>query len=215
MTGSAWNWIRRLGLPGLILYGIFDNTPLISAPPGSMDVFVILLSANRPERWAWYAFMATAGEVLGGYLTYRLSEKGGQETLEKKIGKPRAEKLYKHFEKHGFITVCAGAILPPPFPFTSVLMTAGVMHYPHRNFFSALTTGRAVRFFAEAFLGRIYSRQMISFLSRHYKPAMYALLALAVVAGIGALIYYLWYRPRHVARNDSKTVAPRTASGTK
>jgi membrane protein YqaA with SNARE-associated domain len=77
MTGSAWNWIRRLGLPGLILYGIFDNTPLISAPPGSMDVFVILLSANRPEWWAWYAFMATVGEVLGGYLTYRLSEKGG------------------------------------------------------------------------------------------------------------------------------------------
>jgi membrane protein YqaA with SNARE-associated domain len=75
MTGSAWNWIRRLGGPGLILLGIFDNTPFISAPPGSMDVFVILLSAGRPEWWPWYALMATIGEVLGGYLTYRLAEK--------------------------------------------------------------------------------------------------------------------------------------------
>jgi membrane protein YqaA with SNARE-associated domain len=212
MTGSAWDWIRRLGLPGLILYGIFDNTPFISAPPGSMDVFVILLSVGHPEWWAWYAFMAIIGEVLGGYLTYRLSEKGGQETLERKIGRPRAEKLYKHFEKHGFITVCAGAILPPPFPFTSVLMTAGVMHYPRRNFFSALTAGRAVRFLAEAWFGRIYGQQMIGFFSLHYKPTMYALIALAVAAGIGALIYYLWYRPRHAGRNDSKTVASGKAS---
>ena len=203
MTGSAWNWIRSLGLPGLILYGIFDNTPFISAPPGSMDVFVILLSGSRPEWWPWYAVMATIGEVLGGYLTYRLSEKGGQETLERKIGKPRAEKLYKRFEKHGFITVFAGAILPPPFPFTSVLMTAGVMHYPRRNFFSALTAGRAVRFFVEASLGRIYGQQMIGLFSRHYKPAMYALIVLAAVAGIGALVYYKWYRHRSTAGNDS------------
>ena len=36
----------------------------------------------------------------GGYVTYRLAEKGGQETLEQKVGKPRAGKLYQRFEKH-------------------------------------------------------------------------------------------------------------------
>jgi membrane protein DedA with SNARE-associated domain len=140
--------------------------------------------------------MATVGEVLGGYLTYRLSEKGGQETLERKIGKPRAEKLYKHFAKQGFMTVFTGAILPPPFPFTSVLMAAGVMQYPRKKFCVALTAGRAVRFFADAFLGGIYGQQMIDFFSRHYRPTMYALIALAVAAGIGALVYYKWYWPR-------------------
>ena len=202
MTGSAWNWIRRLGGPGLILLGIFDNTPFISAPPGSMDVFVILLSAGRPEWWPWYALMATIGEVLGGYLTYRLAEKGGQETLERKLGKSRAEKLYRLFEKGGFITVFAGAILPPPFPFTSVLMAAGVMHYPRKQFFSALTAGRAVRFFAEAWFGRIYGRQMIAFVTRHYKSATYALIALAVMAGIGTWLYYKRSRRKSTAGND-------------
>ena len=148
----------------MILLGIADNAPFISAPAGSVDVFVILLSAHRHEWWAYYAFMATVGEVLGGYLTYRLAEKGGQKTLEKKVGKPRAEKLYKHFEKRGFMTVFTGSILPPPFPFTSVLMAAGVMQYPRKKFLSALTAGRAVRFFAVAYLGRIYGRQMIGFL---------------------------------------------------
>ncbi|MGD1073540.1 MAG: VTT domain-containing protein [Bryobacteraceae bacterium] len=162
-------------------------------------MFLIVLAGHHREWWAWYAFMATTGEVLGGYMTYRLAEKGGQEALEKKAGKPRAEKLYKRFEKRGFITVFTGAILPPPFPFTSVLMAAGIMQYPHKQFFSALTAGRAVRFFAMAWLGRIYGRQMINFFASHYKAAMYFLIALAVAAGIGALVYYKWWKPRHDA----------------
>src|SRR5208337_4903115 len=140
-------------------------------------------------------FMATVGEVLGGYLTYRLAEKGGQETLEKKAGKARAQKIYKHFEKRGFMTVFTGAILPPPFPFTSVLMAAGVMQYPRKKFFSALTAGRAARFFAVAYLGRIYGQQMISFFARHNRPMVYVLISLAVTIGIGALVYFKWYRP--------------------
>lgn len=208
MTASAWNWICHLGGPGLILLGIFDNTPFVSAPPGTMDVFVILFSANRPDWWPWYAFMATVGEVLGGYLTYRLAEKGGQETLERKLGKPRADKIYKRFEESGFMTVFTGAILPPPFPFTSVLMAAGVMHYPRREFFSALTAGRSVRFFAVAYFGRIYGQQMIGFFSRYYKPTMYVLIALAVMAALGGLVHYKWYRPTAAPAPDRRKQRP-------
>jgi uncharacterized membrane protein YdjX (TVP38/TMEM64 family) len=139
--------------------------------------------------------MATVGEVLGGYLTYRLAEKGGQETLEKKVGKPRAAKIYMQFEKRGFMAVFTGSILPPPFPFTPVLMAAGVMQYPHGKFLSALLAGRAARFFAESFLGRIYGQQIIGFFSRHYRPLLYFLISLAVAAGIGTLVYFKWYRP--------------------
>jgi membrane protein YqaA with SNARE-associated domain len=203
LSESVWKWIHRLGGPGLILLGLWDNAPILSAPPGSIDVFLIVLSGHHREWWAWYAIMATAGEVLGGYVTYRLAVKGGQETFEKKVGKPRAEKLYRYFGKRGFITVFAGSILPPPFPFTSVLMAAGIMQYPRRELFSALTAGRSVRFFAVAWLGRIYGAQMITFVSRHYQAAMYFLIALAVVAGIGALIYFKWYRPRHTNRTTA------------
>jgi len=48
---SVWKWIHRLGGPGLILLGIADNTPFVSAPPGSEDLFVILLSAHCHEWW--------------------------------------------------------------------------------------------------------------------------------------------------------------------
>lgn len=119
MPESVWKWIHRLGGPGLILLGIADNTPFVSAPPGSVDIFVIPLSAHHHQWWVYYAFMATLGEVLGGYFTYRLAQKDGQQTLEKKIGRQRAEKLYKAFEKRGCLTYslvpcCHHRSLSPP-----------------------------------------------------------------------------------------------------
>jgi membrane protein YqaA with SNARE-associated domain len=193
---AVWKWLHRLGGPGLLLLGIADNAPFLSAPAGSVDIFLIVLAAHQPHWWAYYALMATVGEVLGGYLTYRISEKGGQQTFQKKLGKIRAEKLYKKFDKHGFVTVFSGAILPPPFPFTPVLMAAGTMQYPRRKFFLALSAGRAVRFFIVAYLAREYGQRMINFFSRYYKPMEQALIALAIVAALGAAIYFIWYRPK-------------------
>ena len=201
IPARAWSWIYGLGGLGLVLLGLADNTPFISAPPGSEDVFLIFLSARRPHLWIYYAIMATAGEVLGGYLGYRLAARGGQETFERKVGKPRATRIYKQFEKHGFLTVCAGSILPPPFPYSPVVMAAGVMQYPRKNFVSALLTGRAARFFAVAFLGRICGQQMIRFFSRYYLLFLYLLIATLVVTGIGTLVYFLARR-----RTKSNTV---------
>jgi membrane protein YqaA with SNARE-associated domain len=196
MAESVWKWMHRLGGPGLILLGIADNAPFVSLPAGSMEIFIVLLSAHRHEWWFYYALMATVGEVLGGYMTYRLAEKGGQQTLEKKVGKPRAEKLYKRFEKGGFLTVFVGSILPPPFPFTPVLMAAGIMQYPRKQFFSALSAGRTVRYLVTAYLGRIYGQRVIDFFSRYYRPTLYFLIGLAILVGIGALVYFKWYRPK-------------------
>ena len=40
---------------------------------------------------------------------------------------------------------------------------------------------------------------MIDFFSRHYRSALYALVVVAVTAGIGAVVYYKWYRPQAAA----------------
>ncbi len=194
VIGSLWRWARHLGGPGLVLLGIADNTPFVSAPAGSVDIAIILLSAANRELWGYYALMATIGEVTGAYLTYRLAAKGGRETLERKVGERRAERIYKQFEKRGYLTLLAGSILPPPFPFTSLLVAAGVMQYPRRKFLTALTFGRALRFFTVAFLGRTYGRQVAGLFSQHYQPMLYITIALALISGIGFLVY-LAYRP--------------------
>jgi membrane protein YqaA with SNARE-associated domain len=195
MASPVWTWLQRLGGVGLILLGVVDNSAI--PLPGSMDLGIIILTAHHRGWWAYYALMATVGAVIGGYLTYRLAEKGGEETLEKKVGKKRAEKVYRRFKQHGFATVAVGAILPPPFPIVPFLLAAGALKYPRRNFLAALTLGRAARFAVVGYFASRYGQGVMQWLSRYYHPLLYALIALSVAAGIGVLVYFKWYRPRH------------------
>lgn len=194
LTNPVWTWLHRLGGPGLILLGILDNSAI--PLPGSMDVFVIILAAQHRNWWPYFAFMATIGAVVGGYLTYDLGEKGEEETLERKIGKAQAEKVYERFRKRGFLTVAVGSVMPPPFPMSPLLLAAGALHYPRKKFLTSLSLGRGVRYFALAYLAKVYGKVILGWLTRYYHPLLYVLIGLASAGGIGALVYFKWYRPK-------------------
>ena len=68
--------------------------------------------------------------------------------------------------------------------------------YLSRKFLSALTAGRGASFLIAAYLAREYGQRMISFFSRYYKPMEQGLVALAILAGIGAPVHFMWYRPK-------------------
>src|ERR1041385_8655239 len=97
-----WPWLARLGGASLVLLGIADNS--VVPLTGSMDVFTIWLAASRRDLWPLYAFLATVGAVLGGYITYSLGRKGGKEAIERKLHQQKASKLFQKFEKFGFRT---------------------------------------------------------------------------------------------------------------
>ncbi len=194
LTLQIWHWFRSLGGPGLILLALLDNS--VIPLPGSLDAMVILLSAYQRNLWPYYGFMAAIGAVFGGFLTFRLGEEGEEKTLEKRIGKKRAGKLYERFRKRGFLTLAISCILPPPFPMSPVLVAAGAMHYPRKNFFASVALGRGIRYFGIAYLGHAYGKGIISGLSKYYAPLLYAFIGIAVLAGICALIYFAWYRPK-------------------
>src|SRR6202795_5007099 len=105
---SAWQHLRRMGGPGLVLLGIADNS--VIPLTGSMDVLTIWLAARHREPWPYYALMATVGAVLGGYITYSLARKGGKQAMERKLSKRRAAKVYKRFERWGFGAIAIPAL---------------------------------------------------------------------------------------------------------
>src|SRR2546423_10195094 len=205
----VWTWLVRLGGPGLVLLGIADNS--IIPLTGSMDILTLWLAAAHRHLWPYYAGMATIGAVAGGYVTYALGRKGGKQTIERKLKKQRADKIFDHFERVGFRTVTVSAILPPPFPMVPVLLAAGALQYPKRKFVGALAFGRGVRYFLIAGIGSLYARPITAFFHRYYKDAVLILIGLAVLGGIFALREYLNSRREDGSRHGTASASPKAA----
>ena len=201
---SVWTRLRHLGGVGLILLGLADNS--VVPLPGSMDVLTIYLAARHRDLWWYYAFMATVGAVIGGYITYGLARKGGKEAFERRLSKEKAEKVFARFERWGFGAVAVPALLPPPFPIVPFLLAAGALQYSRKKFVVALALGRAVRFTIVAGLGVVYGRHIVRFFSQYYKPALFLLIGLAVVGTVLALIQYYRYKSRTVRDNGERSV---------
>jgi len=193
-----WPWVLRLGGPGLVLLAVADNS--VVPLTGSMDVLTIWLAAWHRDIWPYYAFMATAGAVFGGYITYALARKAGKEATENRLHQDKAKKVFRRFRRWGFSTVVLSAVLPPPFPMVPVLLAAGALQYPRKRFLSALALGRGIRYSLIAGIGSVYARQITSFFAEYYKPAVLILVGLAVVGGILTLVEYLRYRRKAEAR---------------
>jgi membrane protein YqaA with SNARE-associated domain len=204
---SALRWLVHLGGPGLILLGVIDNSPV--PLPGSMDVATILLAAHNRHLWVYYAMMATAGSVLGGYLTYRMARKGGKETLEKRFSKRKTAKVYAIFERWGLVSVAIPAILPPPFPIVPMLLAAGAMQYPARKFLAALALGRGIRYTILAYLGARYGRHIVRLFALYYWPVLIVLIAFSLLGGLYGLFEYKRRQKANAPKPGRPKVQPR------
>lgn len=181
-------WMFHLGGLGLIPLGLLDSSPL--PMPGAMDVATILLSARQQQLWLYYALMATAGSVMGGFVTYRLARKGGKAALERRFSRRKVDKVCEIFERWGFGAIVIPALLPPPMPMVPFLLAAGAMQYPVKKFLAALALGRISRYVILAYLAARYGRRIIAFIRVHGHPV--ALGIIVVLLASAAVIFYFW-----------------------
>jgi len=188
--------LRHLGGLGLILLGLLDNS--VVPVPGSMDVLVILLSANQRDWWPYYALMATVGSVIGGYLTYRLARGGGKGRLGSRLKPSQMEKVHAAIEKWGFLSIAVPAVLPPPLPMVPFLVAAGAAQYSLHKFIGSLFLGRAVRYSILAFLAALYGRRIIGYFSRHIHVIVWTAVALVLVGIALAVFRARFSSARHV-----------------
>lgn len=185
VMGFDWKLVQRLGGLGLAVLALMDS--FLVPVPGSVDVFTIVLSASQPGWWPYYASLATAGSLIGGWLTYRIGRAGGKEGLEKKLPKQRIEKLYRWFGRWGFGSVFLPALMPPPVPIVPFLLGAGALNLKPAKFLLALGLGRMLRFSIGGGIATVYGEQVIRFFEANYWWMVAALAGMSlagVVSGI-------------------------------
>lgn len=177
--------LRHLGALGLFFLAILDSSPLPTF--GGPDILTAVLSASHRNPWYEYAATATAGSVIGAYLTFRLARRAGSAYLESKFKKGKLAKFLKLFKKWGTGTLVASTAIPIPTPTSMFFAAAGASDYPLGKFLILVTLARAARYSAVAVVADRYGRHFIRAL-RH--PTQYwgwmlvaAALTIALIAG--------------------------------
>lgn len=161
---SLLTTLRHLGAAGLFFLAILDSSPLPTF--GGPDILTAILAASHRPLWWEYAAAATAGSVVGAYLTFRLARTAGSAYLDKKFKHGKLSKFLKLFQHWATGTLIASTAIPLPTPTSMFFAAAGAGNYPRGRFLAIVTVCRGVRYFAIAYIAGHYGRRFLRVL-RH------------------------------------------------
>ncbi len=181
---SVTSVFRHLGALGLFSLAILDSSPLPTfAGP---DILTAILAASHRNPWYEYPAVATAGSVIGAFLTFRLARRAGSAYLHSKFGAGRVAVFLKLFEKWGTATLVASTAVPFPFPTSMVFAAAGASNYRQSKYLGIVATCRAVRYTAIAVVADMYGRPFIHMLRHPTQNWGWFSLFAAVLLGLTA-----------------------------
>ena len=156
--------LRHLGAAGLFFLAILDSSPIPTF--GGPDILTAVLAASHRGPWYEYAIVATAGSVIGAYLTFRIARKAGATYLDSKFKKGgKVASILKLFKRWGAGTLIASCAIPFPFPTSMLFAAAGASNYRLSKFLTIVAVGRGIRYSAIAIVADLYGRRFIRVIS--------------------------------------------------
>jgi membrane protein YqaA with SNARE-associated domain len=182
----------RLGIFGLFLLSALDSSFLV-LPFGNDLLLIALVSSGRGSLiWIPYVLASAAGSIAGVFVIDVLMRKAGEKGLERFVSERKVEKLKQKLENKAFVTVFIATLLPPPFPFTPVIMTASALQTPRSKLFASVFVGRLVRCSIEAILALYFGRKLISYIKSDVMTyVVYGMIAVAVILSTLSLLTWL------------------------
>jgi len=165
---SLSSMFRHLGPLGLFFLAILDSSPLPTF--GGPDILTAILAATHRNPWYEYAAVATAGSVIGAYLTFRIARRAGSAYLQSKFGHRKLDVILSFFHKWGTGAIAVSTAVPFPSPTSMLFAAAGASNYGTGRFLTVVTICRGARYAFIAIIADHYGRHFIRVL-RH--PAQY------------------------------------------
>ena len=182
----------RMGVFGLFFMSTLDSSFLV-LPFGNDLLLIALVSSNRDSLiWIAYVIVSAIGSVAGVLIVDVIMRKAGEKGLERFVSAKRLEKMKAKLENKAGATVFVATLIPPPFPFTPVVMTASALQSPRGKLLIAVFLGRLLRFGVEAVLALYFGRQLIALINSDVVTYfVYGLIAIAIVLSTLSLLKWL------------------------
>ena len=154
------HWLTHLGALGLFSVAVVDSSPIPLPLPGSTDLLLLWLVAYGGDPWLLAVF-AIAGSLVGGYATWNLGRKGGEEALRRYVPARLLRRVTGWVERHRILAVFLPAVLPPPIPLLPFALAAGALGVSRGRFMAIYGSARTSRYSLVAWLGVVYGRHAI------------------------------------------------------
>lgn len=188
---GAFHWLVHLGPLGVFGVSVVDASIIPLAIPGSTDLLLLWLIARGANPWLYVA-CAVSGSLLGGFTTWRLGKKGGQEAIKRYVPQRLQKRVRGWSEKHAILAVMLPAILPPPIPLWPFLLAAGALGASWKRFLVAFGAGRTLRYGIVGWLAIHYGRHVIRLWSNTLDRWSAPILWTFVILTVAGLVYSIW-----------------------
>jgi membrane protein YqaA with SNARE-associated domain len=187
-TGLAAT-LRHFGAFGLFSLAILDSLPFPTF--GGPDILLAILAARHHDPWYEYAAAATAGSLIGAFITFRLARHAGLEYLNRHFGSGRVPRLLKLFERWGTGALAISTAVPFPTPTSFLFAAAGASEYPVKKFLIVVGLCRAARYSLIAVLAEHYGRHFVRAVrnpSQYWGWLLFFAVIIAGIVGTGIVI---------------------------
>lgn len=195
-TAFIWAVLKPLGVWGVFAFAAVDGS-LLGMP---LDAIVAGYVYGDPRRLWLYVLMASAGSAVGSIVIYAIGRAGGEMLLQRRMPKARYERIRESFDRHEFLALMFPAMLPPPFPFKLVVLSAAAFEMNFAHFLLAIFAGRVVRFGILAILTIRFGPQFVSLLGTIFRNHFWW------VVGASAGIVIAWYAIKRSHRPQPSSV---------
>lgn len=156
---SLTSMFGHLGALGLFSLAILDSSPLPTF--GGLDILTAILAARQANPWYEYAAVATAGSVLGAWLTFRIARRAGSAYLQSKFGNRKLDAILSFFNKWGTGALAVSTAVPFPFPTSVLFAAAGASNYGIARFLTVVILCRGARYSLIAIIADHYGRHFV------------------------------------------------------
>ncbi|BDX05549.1 YqaA family protein [Planctobacterium marinum] len=159
----------------------FAESVFFPIPP---DVMLAPMALSKPQKAWYYAFITTAGSVLGGILGFILgwfAFEGLIQPLVEQWGyQAKLDHAMQWFSEYGVWVVFLAGFTPIPYKVFTI--SAGALHMAFIPFVIASTIGRGARFFLVAALMYWGGAPFEQKLRQHVDTIGWTVIVLAVIA---------------------------------
>jgi membrane protein YqaA with SNARE-associated domain len=186
---SIFYFFRRLGPFGLLLLGTLDSSFLFL--PFGNDLLLIALVSSSGSRLEWilYVSASAVGSVIGVLLIDLPMRKAGESGLRRFVKPKRIKQLEAKMENNAGWAVFLATLVPPPFPFTPVVMTASAFQVSRKKLLGSVLLGRIMRFGLEAMLAIYFHQKLLRYMNSDLLE--YLVYGFVTIASVGSVFSIL------------------------